>query len=102
MQKWQEYVEKAVHSAYGRPQAIDDALNVMELLKMGVSYDDVYKVLWQLHPDHVTPARNLVLNYSKDGPDFIMKKFPELYAKNKKYIDDLVSENEKYQSEPGE
>ena len=81
---------------------LDDALNVMELLKMGVSYDDVYKVLWQLHPDHVTPARNLVLNYSKDGPDFIKKKFPELYAKNKKYIDDLVSENEKYQSEPGE
>jgi hypothetical protein len=30
-----------------------------------------------------------------------MKKFPELYEKNKQYIDGLVAENAKYQSQPG-
>lgn len=103
MNDWAEFVDKVVHTfpSRVRPQAVDDALNVMELLRMGVSYDDVYRVLWQLHPDDVTPARNMVLNYSKYGPDFIMKKFPELYEKNKQYIDGLVAENAKYQSQPG-
>ena len=103
MNDWAECVDKVVHTFPSRvsPQAVDDALNVMELLRMGVSYDDVYRVLWQLHPDDVTPARNMVLNYSKYGPDFIMNKFPELYEKNKQYIDGLVAENAKYQSQPG-
>lgn len=103
MKDWAEFVDKVVHTfpSRVRPQAVDDALNVMELLRMGVSYDDVYKVLWQLHPDDVTPARNMVLNYSKYGPDFIIEKFPELYKTNKEYVDKLVAENEGYASQPG-
>lgn len=101
-QKMKAWTDVVTSSLDYYPDAIEKTLSFMEMLKQGMSFDEIYEKMNDVPGAYYIDVRNFILNYAKQGPDFIKVKFPELYKHNKKYVDDLVDENKKYESTMGE
>ena len=98
---WSKFVIESLATYW--PNVIDLALGIMDMMKAGVPYSEIYKTLNEnVDPDYIYDITTIVANYAKDGVEFFKTVDPEHYNYHKKHFDKVEEENNKYQSALGE
>lgn len=98
--KWAENVEFRAEDIYNGKE-IDCALEIMELLDKGVSFQEAYdKIKDQNHTGQsYSLVMSMITNFSKSGPEFYRFVDKEPTPATEKFLEKLEKENEQFEKE---